>query len=238
MACSCEIRVLCLVMFWLASSYSAFASGPMLGSSCETQENCSDIANSTCINSTCACVQNFVPGNQNRSCLPVARDLGSRCNESVQCSTTLGSLVGCFENECSCVEDSVEVDEKCSEKKNIKEICKVKEECRANNTDCIDSICSCIKGYEAVGDLTECTPISDKDGDLSTSKVPKGEQKSNCAHGNCTKSETTKRADDINQLPKNTTKTRTGKPKGNGAGVNTVLSLACVLGTWIFHLLV
>lgn len=49
--------------------------------------------------------------------VPVASDLGSGCIESVQCSTTLGSLVGCVQNVCSCVEDSVEVDGKCSEKK-------------------------------------------------------------------------------------------------------------------------
>jgi len=97
----------------------------VLGGSCNTIDGCALIPNSTC-NSTCVCVQGFVEGTTNKTCLPVAKDVGSACEEKVQCSK-LGTSFGC-------------VDKKCISEENVTTEGDIQEESQ-NKDKCTDHTC-------------------------------------------------------------------------------------------------
>lgn len=90
----------CLTLFWLANSNPAFAQVPVLGGSCNVTENCASIAYATCQDNSCVCVSDYVADSSNKTCLPVAKELGSACEENVQCSG-LNASVDCVENKCT-----------------------------------------------------------------------------------------------------------------------------------------
>nr|AGM32860.1 hypothetical protein [Coptotermes formosanus] len=60
----------CFILLWLVKSNITSAEVSGLGVPCETVRDCSSIANSKCINSTCACPPDFVPHSTNSSCIP------------------------------------------------------------------------------------------------------------------------------------------------------------------------
>jgi len=89
----------CLIVFYLTNCNPAFAE--VLGVSCNTTEDSASITDSMRnSNSTCVCESDFVADSTNKMCLPVAKELGSDCEEKVQCST-LDPLFDCVEKKCT-----------------------------------------------------------------------------------------------------------------------------------------
>lgn len=140
---------------------------------CNTKQRCdemweapniSDCINESCVCTgdseyveslqTCQCREGHVVGNT--GCLPVASQLGSSCEESIQC-TTLGEPVTCDEDKCSCLRDALIIGGTCHKKKYPNQNCTFEEECaHINKLVCLGDKCVCEEGHLLSPDEQSC----------------------------------------------------------------------------------
>lgn len=103
---------------------------------------------------TCKCRDGHVVGNT--GCLPAASQLGSSCEESIQC-TRLGEPVACEAGKCSCLKDALIINGTCHVKKYPNQICTFEEECdHISKLVCLGNSCVCEGGYFLSTDKLSC----------------------------------------------------------------------------------
>jgi len=103
---------------------------------------------------TCQCKDGHVVGN--KGCLPVISELGSSCEESIQC-TTLGELVTCDVGKCSCLRDALIISGTCYKKKYPNQNCTFEEECdHISKLVCLGDRCVCAEGHFLSPDERSC----------------------------------------------------------------------------------
>ncbi|XP_050339516.1 prion-like-(Q/N-rich) domain-bearing protein 25 [Bactrocera neohumeralis] len=116
-----------------------------LGEFCETNEACTTVENTVCLNSYCACKENFLE--RNNTCIP---GVGANCDADVECG--VDNSVCDFtsptseerEKSCQCKKGYVHFKDEClKEAEELDDECIETEQCKPLLGTCIDKKCSC-----------------------------------------------------------------------------------------------
>ncbi|XP_057319914.1 prion-like-(Q/N-rich) domain-bearing protein 25 [Microplitis mediator] len=148
----------------------------ILGRSCEIDLDCYKISNAICSKNKCVCKSNYVPHENDTTCLPllgancesyekcvphnsICEDgqyfLGQSCQNDEDCRRIMYAECS-GDNKCSCRFEYVEKDQSTC-RPLLHSFCETSEECLTNNSACIDNHCQC-KGDFAPQSYDRCSP--------------------------------------------------------------------------------